>query len=392
MTPTLASALAIVAFAAAAAPAGDPPDLVQRFDRPPAVTASFKNEPVEKALAELGRQAGCRVFPVEGGRGKGATVTLEVKDLSYWAAVDLVAEKAGLVLTGSAFEDPPGESMRFGSMDGLKLVKAEKGLLRAAPSYGGPARAALVSVVAERSGKIVNRFSSEAEQAEAEKATLRVGLKFAALDGFELAEGVLLRVDAAVDEKGKKLAPVEGGGSGYGMTVNGISGERWVVFDGAGGYGERLAEFAGALEVLLPRGEETVEMDLAALPATAKIGGTTLTVKEVGDGTMKIEAKGSLFPPAKGADAKSPDLKVLAGEKGEEETFFRPRLADVRLLLRDAEGKVVTSSGWGGGGDGETITFEYQLSGRPAKITVRATAKVEKREIPFRFAGIPLPR
>jgi hypothetical protein len=88
----------------------------------------------------------------------------------------------------------------------------------------------------------------------------------------------------------------------------------------------------------------------------------------------------------------APDLKVVEEGKEHHASIFSPRLADVRLHLRDAQGQTVTSSGSSGSGDGKTMAHEYELSGRPAKITVRAAAKIEKREIPFRFADVPLPR
>ena len=375
--------LVALLLASTAAAAGDPPTLLERFDRPPLVSASLKKLPAGMALHLLSTQAGC---PAIGADRGGKPVTLELKEVPFWEAVDRVAAEAGMVLTGSQFQEGDGTDGGFGVMDPLRVSLPEEGLLAAAPCNGGPVRVALVAVVLERSSKAVARFSREAETQEPARELLRVGLKFAPVAGRERAEAGALRVDAAVDEKGRTYGSVDTGmSSGSG---SGIGGERWAAFDASGGTGERLVDLSGALEVLLPAAEESVDLDLATLPATAKIGGATFTVVEAGEASMKVTLSGSLLSVEGGSP---PNPQVLTGEGKGASSLFGPKPDGLRILLRDAAGKVVTSESWGGGG-GDVMVYDFDLSGRPVKATVSGRTKVEKREVPFRFKDIPLPR
>ncbi|MCK6478698.1 MAG: hypothetical protein HUU06_14255 [Planctomycetaceae bacterium] len=375
--------LLLLASAAALAGEGGGAGLLERFDRPPAVSANFQEMPAGKAVAELCRQAGCPAIGVD---GKGKRITLELKEVPFWEAVDRVAAAGGLALSGLRFEKKGGPGGEFLVMDPLRLSPPGKDLLPSTPCSAGTVRVSLVAVVLERSSKAVSRFSAEAEAAEPGKEVLRVGLRFVPLAGLDLAEAGSLRVDAAVDEKGRAFRTSGDGMSSFGSDA-GIAGDRWAVFDASGGTGERLAEFAGALEVLLPAAEETAELDLTTLPATARIGGTTFTVLEVGDASMKVTVAGALLG---GSDASPPGPQVVTGEEGGG-GMFGPKPDALRVLLRDAAGKVLTSSSWGGGG-GDVMTYDFDLSGRPVKATVSARTKVEKRDVPFRFKDVPLPR
>lgn len=380
------TALAILAAAAVpASPAGDPWNVLDRWDRPPTVTASFKDARLGDVLADLGRQAGCGTIAVV---NSGTKVTLEVKDAPYWTAVDLLAKQAGCVLVGTDFGAPEEEMHMFGNPDPLRFMKAGKDLAPAAPCVAGPARVALVAAVAERTGKGTIRFSPEAEEGEAAKTTLRLRLKAALLDGLERVEIVRVRVEASVDEKGRKLKVVEDRG-GSSMFARG--GDRWIELDPAGGYGERLAELAGAVEVLVPRGEEAADLDLGALPATATIGGCTIRVEGISDDGMTVALKGEVLP-ARGESRDRPFGLHVVGEEGEKEGMFGPRIGELRFTVRDAAGRVLESSGSSGSGMDGAMTYELDLSGRPAKVTVRACTKAETREVPFRFVDVPLPR
>ncbi len=369
-----------------AAGAEDPPTLLDRFDRPPLISASLKDLPAGKALQLLCLKAGCPAIDADRG---GTPVTLELKEVPFWEAVDRVAAAAGMVLTGSQFPAEGDTGSRLGVREQLRLALPDDRLLAASPCNRGPVRVALVAVVVERSGKVVARFSEEAETGDPGRETLRVDLRFHPLAGLEDAELGALLMDAAVDEKGLEYASHE-----CEVTksyVGSMAPPGWTGsanFDASGGTGERLTEISGALEVFFPGAEESVELDLASLPATAKIGGATFTVVEVGDASMKATVEGSLLT---GENGRPPLPQILSGEEGELPRVLRPKPDGLRILLRDAAGKVVTSASWSGGG-GDVLTYDFELSGRPVKATVSGRTKVEKREVPFRFKDIPLPR
>jgi hypothetical protein len=268
----------------------------------------------------------------------------------------------------------------------LRLERMPEEMKRLPAVVSGPARISLLGVFAQRSASRL--FSPEASEADDTPRQLWVEMRVLVEHGLESVVLKELRIESAPDDSDKNLAGKKSVASEAGLGKN-----VRIELEPAGTSALSIRALSGRAVFLVP--EEIVELRFTAASknATKKLGDAKFTFRRL---------------DRKGEDGK-PEMAVLlegapCAELGGDENSWR-RVAvmtnrfasyrdapEVGIYLYDKSDKPIGASTNYSSLGGDDRESRFTLDEIPARIEVRAVTKVQKREVQFRFADLPIPR
>lgn len=372
--------LGLSLLAAAAARADD--DLLKRWDSPPRVTLKAAKIRVNDAVERIRKDTGQDV--VVGANGDQA-IALDLHDATFFQAIEEVAQRAGLILVGE-----PGKKREDGSAESsLRLDRMPEEMKRVPPVLSGPAHVSLLGVFAQRSASRL--FSPEGSAADDTPRQLWVEMRVTVESGLESVLLKELRIDNAKDDADKSLA-----GSKSVATSPGLNRTLRVELEPAGSGALMIPALSGRAVFLVPEEITEVRFTAASRNATKKLGEAKFVFKrlerkgEDGKPELVVSLEGTPCPELGGEeDSAWRRVRIMTDKWG----FSRDEEPVVGIYLYDRSDHPIGSSGSSfGDWSADDKEAKFTLDEVPARIEVRAITKVQKREIPFRFAELPIPR
>ncbi len=396
---------------------------------PTKVSLNFRDTPLIDAVGELAKRSGQRIA-LDGEPAKYAnrTVTLEIKDVPFWQALDRFCEAAGLIEPGSV-----SMPLRVGSMWGGRGGRAGP---RQLPPLPPPSPSAISTQIVLADGKAQSLPTHYAGAARVRlfppnspspaTRTPDGEILFAVGLGLEsqlpLEKVLSLRIDRATDEHGQNLeqlgaAAAQGEVTGP-IFLGNVSGQPSAIISAAGQHpvqvklkegakaSKLLKELTGHIGVEVrtpPETVITVENILKSAGVETKgIGPTALKVQEVtqgdnGEVTLKLTMETPTNPANNGALNRMPfgaqpiirvegvkigpegdlDLSLVDGQGGSYTLIGDP----IRTLTVAAT-KLTHET---------TLTFKAKPGqGAPSRLIFKIT-RLTTLEIPFTLKDVPLP-
>lgn len=378
--------VAIVAsLVVATAGAGD--DAIKRWDGPPRVTLKAAKIRVDEAVEKIRKATGQEVAV---GANAEQAIELDLKEATFFQAIEEVAQRAGLVVTGAPggkAEETDLLGRAVAARTSLRLDRMAEEMKRMAPVVSGPVRISLLGVYAQRNASRL--FSPEASATDDTPRQLWIEMRVLVEHGLENVVLKELRVESAPDDSDKNLAGAKSvaADAAVGRNVR-------IELEPAGSSALMIRSLSGRAVFLVP--EETGELRFTAASrnVTKKLGDAKFTFKrldrkgEDGKPEMAVLLEGT--PCAElGGDANS-WRRVTVMTDG-----WRSSLGEapvVGIYLYDRSDKPIGTTGSFSSILDDDRESRFTLDDVPARIEVRAVTKVQKREVLFRFAELPIPR
>jgi hypothetical protein len=343
-----------------------------RATGPSLVTVRAKEASPESVLAQLSAQAGFDIptlpenlFKQEHIRWP--AVTMDVERQPFLMALRQFCEKTNLR------PNAMGNDRKFVLMQG-----GDESMLGPAVYHGA---FMVVANSVTRSSNI--NFGRD----KAPSKTLNVQFSFFAEPKLNiLGHDYQLRLTEAVDDQGNSLLlPGPPNHHSMGQDTSG----RWSL--GAAlaipdNLGSKLKVIKGVNRVLMRTGSETWEVpDVSTAPTpTRSLAGRRYVVEDF-----------------KALPNDSYQFKLTIIREAPESEPWQQFGRGVKVTLLDADGKQLSSRGYGGGGSDERVSHTYTFArdvdhddkktGPAAKLVVEIPTEVKEVEIPFEFTDLPLP-
>ena len=364
--------LAVVACSGPAA-AGPEGDLVKRWEQTARVSIKDKSIRVADAIEKICRKTGQDQLRISAKAGQ--RIALELENATFFEAVDAVAERAGLALK------TPG---RWSDAGHFSLVARPEGMKRIPPVHSGPARLALFGIYAERNA--ARRFEPDASEPDTtpRKLWLELHCLFEkGLDGVVLGS---VELDTVTDDADQSLVDKR-------TVAAGDDGEARVDLKAGGPGSLMIRELRGRAIVLIPRKVAELKLTPRARNRAKTLGKAKFTM-------VQCLRKGSKNQPELVVALKGVPCPELGGKSdwGRVDvvtaSLWRSRRAEVAIYLYTGSGKEIGTAGSrtdSGLGDAPVV-YTFQLDDYPARIVVRSITEVVRREIPFHFSDLPIPR
>jgi hypothetical protein len=371
----------------AAARAGD--DLLKRWDDPPRVTLKAAKIRVDEAVEKIRKATGCEV--VVGANAEQA-IELDLKEATFFQAIEEVAQRAGLIVTGVPGEraddaDPIGQAIAERTGGSLKLERMPEDMKRIPPVLSGPVRISLLGVYAQRSASRL--FSPEASKPDDTPRQLWIEMRVLVEHGLGGAVLKEIRVESAPDDSDRNLAGSKSvaEGAAPGRTAR-------IELEAAGSSALMIRNLNGRATFLVPQETAELRFTAASRNVTKKLGDAKFTFKRLDrkgeDGKPEIAVLLEGNPCAElGGDAGSWQRVTVMTDRWRSSLAAAPV---VGIYLYDRSDNPIGTSGSFSSYADDDRESRFTLDDVPARIEVRAVTKVQKREIPFRFAELPIPR
>jgi len=360
---------------------GGTEDLVRRWDNPPRVTIKEGKIRVDEAVDRIRKATGQQV--VVGANGSQA-ITLDLKDATFFGALEEVAQRSGLVLVGV----PGAGGDEDDAAGSLRLERMPEEMKRLPPVVSGPVRISVVGVYAQRNASRL--FSPEASEADDKPRHLWIGMRVlveGGLDGVVVRE---LRIEHAPDDSDRNLAGATSTAKGPALGEN-----LRIDLEAAASSALLVRALSGSAVFLVPEETTVLKFTQASRNLTKKLGNAKFTFKrldrkgEDGKPEMAVLLEGNPCPESGAEDTSSWGSVRIMTNRWSFSRGERP-LVGIYLYSRTDQPIGASSSAFGFSADDRECRFT--LDEVPARIEVRAVTKVQKREIPFRFAELPIPR
>ena len=366
-------ALAVIACAAVA---GD--NLAERWDKVKRVTIKAKGITVAAAAKRISKATGYTVN-VSGKRDY--RMDLELVHATFFQALDDVALRAGLALQVSQGRF----SARQASMV-VGLVERDKEMRHVSAVNVGPLRLAVLGVYASRSA--ARRFSPLASKPDDTPQKLWLEMRAMMEPRFDGAHLMAAHLEFAQDDASRSLVgkTTKFDGLAFNDTFR-------LELKPAGRGSLKIAELRGKLDVVLPTKIVELKYGPGSRKSTKTLGGAKFTFH-------RLKRKGEDGRPELVVSLKGTVCDELGGDEWDIEVAtdrwsgYRADPGDVAIYLYDRDGNEIGTRGTRRIRDmleGKSGT-RFNLDAVPARILVRATTEVKRKEITFRFTDLPIPR
>lgn len=367
------------------------------------VSLSVKDVHPRELLAEFSRQSGVPLQywpedPWEQGGASGGKVSLEIKDLPFWEAVQRASEVTGMTpvehqtaAPGALVLSPHGESLGIAPTQhhGAFAIQLRR-LYRHQTAH--------VELGVGPDGKIAGNTNND--------SNLQMEMRLLVEPKIRLTGGVSQPIlEEAVDENGKSLMlsqdPRFGGGRGWTNSSSGWSVQSSLMLDSkAAAKSRTIARLKGSIEVEIATAHDSLDVKIEDLLDIRRLreGEKRDLGKRYEIGSYKIE----LISVEKSADhALQFEMSIAWAQTGDDQQdgWIRAQALMNSLRLEDAAGRPWSSAGGGNGWDGTimkgTRTFHRSGeadAGSAARLVLEVPTRVMTVTIPFEFTDIPLPQ
>ncbi len=345
------------------------------------VTLNVRDAPLSEVLSELAEKSGNA--PVDAGMFKDRTVTVSVKDVPYWQAMDLVCKPAG------AFCD-----RRWHQNKGFVLLAESAKDAPEACAYAGPAVVSVNQVERTKTVRQLLRFRTSQypyPQPDWTERYIRVGMDYAVeerlrvlggrvgfrkattRDGTDLLKdqaAALDRADAMEKTAGHEAADFTMDPSPYLVLKDRPEGVK----------GPLRIEGVVRLTFAVGRKELRIDKVFAGEKRTAEAG------------NVRLDLTSGVREGVSGAI----NLKIAADPPKGRNINYDSRLG-FGFTVVDANGKKQGKfTGWSQEGDGKDVTITITVTDLPATtgdlaLVYSYPESVETKEYPFTLKDVPLP-
>jgi hypothetical protein len=341
--------------------------------QPKRVTLNVTSMPALTALAELTKQTGYPIKPGYSGwfRGKGANVSVSVKDVLFWVAVREICSRGNVNLSSNG----GGDNNR--AVQIMPGNYGGSGQMKAAASIMGPFLTCVSDIERENS-VAMNAPNQTTRQIHIQLQTFvepKVYISEAAYNPT---------IDEAVDENGNSMMPTMHMGESWQSDRDIAFGGRVSLPYPTTNPGTRIVKLRGHIPARVRMAAEpfTIDDPLKSPEVTKTIGG-----RKVGFKSLKPE----------GNDSKNKryrlEFQFLRGDD-QDQDFNRLWNEQLGVHLTDSNGTEAGFYQSGGTGNNEGITryFTFQnLPGAPVKLVIDVATGVQEINIPFELANLPMP-
>jgi hypothetical protein len=357
---------------------------------PTRVTLNVTNQPVGDVIKELARQSGyeIKLWPSGNFNEEGRVITLNLKDVTFWEALERVCELGGLTQEGWHGPDQAPINLRFG--DSYPNIAAYNGPFRVI------ARGFRMDKTIEFSGGPRHAGNGPIRQ----YANLQITLGISSEPRLPLVGAGQPIFTEAVDETGQSLLPESQPHSssfvsygGYRMPMHIVTGNLRPAA------GTRVKLIKGTIPVTVvyaTKPKITIERIQTVKDKTFKEGNTTLTIDEVTENGAQLVLRLTITEavPQGARNFLLYDSNALAQ----------------RLVLTDAQGNEYRThypNSMSSNGTTIQATFTYNLNnpngkgfqpppaGGAKKVGPLTLTYIEwstmTHEVPFEFRDLPLP-
>jgi hypothetical protein len=342
---------------------------------PTKITMTLKDKPVKEVFAELAKQSGYKldVHP-QGDDRERKLVSLDLKDVPFWSALDKVCETCGVFFQEGWYgNDQMGLRFEYGDTSATYVYT------------DGPFRSCVRGFNYQRNLDFVNgvRRAGPGQPIQPPGQPteyLHMNLSISVEPKLPLLSAGKVTITEAIDDKDQSMVPPQTQNTYYSYYHGYRSYTQQVQAQLTPKGGTRLKKLAGTISITAisaQREKLVVDKIMDVKNQTFKAGSTTLNIESVSKGD-EIE------------------IKLSVSESGVKNDNTRMNTYGQRIALLDDKGNKYYgyASRWTGQNNGGNGTMRFNANGQnvgdPARLVFYDWTTVT-HAVPFEFKDLPLP-